>query len=83
MRFLKHHLFQYFLILMVFAITVTAVVAPIATGPKIFYIVIALGIYFFWAVWHHWEDHTLTLATVLEYLILTLILFWLLINLAY
>jgi hypothetical protein len=79
-RYLKHHIFQYLIILILFGITVTALISPIDYAQKILFTSITLLIYFFWAIWHHWEDHKLNLATILEYLAIVALLFWLLIN---
>lgn len=39
-------------------------------------------VYFFWSIWHHWEDHKISLSSVLEYVMLIGILLLVLINLA-
>ena len=81
-RFIKHHLFQYIIILLLFGATVTALASPIGLLEKLTFIGISLSVYFFWGVWHHWEDHKLTAKTVLEYLLLVAILLWVFLNLA-
>jgi len=80
--YLKNHVFQYILILILFAITVTAVSTPIDYVQKLVFIAISLFVYFLWAIWHHWEDHKLTKETWFEYIALMLLLFWLLITIA-
>ncbi|MCA9391873.1 hypothetical protein KC614_01550 [candidate division WWE3 bacterium] len=81
-KYINAHILQYFFILLLFALTVTVIEARIDLVYKLIIITITIFVYFFWSVWHHWEDHTLTTSVVLEYLTLTAILLWLLINLA-
>ncbi|NCS32032.1 hypothetical protein GW793_00895 [bacterium] len=82
LHYVRHHIFQYFLILLLFAITVTSISTPIPSFQKFFFVGVAIIVYFIWAMWHHWEDHSLTKSTLLEYIALAGLLFWLLITLA-
>lgn len=81
-RYLQNHLFEYIIIILLFAVTVTALSSPIDYIQKLLFVGISVIIYFIWAVWHHWEDHRLTKETLLEYMALALLLFWLLITIA-
>jgi hypothetical protein len=81
-RYLSGHLFQYVYILILFALVVTALNTDIQHIYKAFIIVLSIVVYFFWSIWHHWEDHKITISVLLEYLFLMLILLWLLFNLS-
>lgn len=69
-------------ILLLFSLTVTAVTAEIPQTSKLFTIILSTMVYFFWSIWHHWEDHKISLSSVLEYVMLIGILLLVLINLA-
>ena len=81
-NYLKGHLVQYLSILLLFALTVTAISSNIPHATKLFTIVLSIMVYFFWSIWHHWEDHKMSLSVVLEYIMLVALLFLVLINLA-
>ncbi len=82
LQFIQNHLFQYLLILLLFAVTVTSLMSPINTVYKLIFISMSVLIYFIWSVWHHWENHQMSLSVLLEYLLLISILYWILLNLA-
>lgn len=83
LHYLENHLFQYLLIFLLFAITVSSLVSPIATTYKVIFISMTILVYFVWTIWHHWENHTASTAVFLEYFLLIAILYWVLLNLAY
>lgn len=82
MRHLQNHIIQYVFILLTFALTVTALMTDISFYYKALFIVLSIFVYFFWSIWHHWESHKLTIAVVLEYILLIMILLWFLLNIA-
>lgn len=82
LTYIKNHFLQYFTILLLFSITIFAVSSPISMFYKIMIIVFVASVYFIWTIWHHWEDHQLSTNTILEHLLITAVLIWLLFSLA-
>ena len=80
--YIKGHILQYFFILLSFAMVIVAISTDIEFLYKLLMIALSITVYFFWSLWHHWENHELTPEIVLEYLLLSLILLWLLLNVA-
>lgn len=83
-KYITHHIFQYVIILLLFAITVTVLNTPMDFIIKAITIGVTVVMYIFWSIWHHWEDHGSehTWAIVAEYATLLIFLIWLLFTIA-
>lgn len=74
------HLFQYFLILLIFLTSMPSLVFVENRAFKITTVFTLSSLYFLWGIAHHLEEKNLTKAIVFEYLAMALLILWVLMN---
>jgi hypothetical protein len=54
-------------LVLVFLLSIFAVTYLYAYSYRLMVAIMIGLVYFFWGIWHHWREHTLHQAVVLEY----------------
>lgn len=75
-----NHLFQYFLVLLIFLGSLFGLMLLEDRAVKIALVFFLSCLYFFWGVVHHLEEKNLTKTIILEYLVIAALIFWTLVN---
>lgn len=74
-KYHREHLLQYALLAVVFIFSLAILIQLTEMVPRLLVICVLSAFYLGWGVWHHWEEKNLTRAHVLEYLLISTLIF--------
>lgn len=78
--YIVRHAFQYILLLIILAGGILTLFLVPNHTIKVTIVFSLTSLYFLWAIWHHWEEKTLNMATLLEYLVIAGVILWVLVS---
>ena len=74
-KYYREHILQYGLIILAFVFFISILFQLKDFLPKLIVVSFLSGVYLLWGIWHHYEEKDLTIAHVLEYLAVSVLIF--------
>ncbi len=74
-KYYHEHVMQYILLAIAFIVTLTILFQLKEFVWKLVTISLMSIIYLAWGIWHHWEEKNLTGTHILEYLVISVLIF--------
>jgi len=74
-KYYREHILQYGLLVLATVFFISVLFQLKDFLVKLAVIILISSIYLLWGIWHHWEEKNLTSAHVLEYLVISALIF--------